>query len=257
MGGIVGADVTNLTDTSLVALKDRDCNMEGNNLKTEEDSDDSSSSSSDLLPGSKRMSSASQNDQDKTSMAIRASSGDQSVVESSSPPPSSADKKNQTLKLPALTRGSQTSTTSCTEADTASSSTTTSIKLPAGCLDQNDDCDEAEKLARKRRCEEIMRLSAKITAEAKAKASIRPLTFQPPTFPFPGSSTASASTASQEAVLGKRKVREEEQINRPSTNTFFPGPRQPTPQEVADFVSFCDKWLPSGKRRRTDSDSDK
>ncbi len=60
-----------------------------------------------------------------------------------------------------------------------------SMKLPTGCLFEQDGCDETELLARARRCQEIMKLSqqAKEAEAARVKAAnIKPLTWAKPTF---------------------------------------------------------------------------
>ena len=71
-----------------------------------------------------------------------------------------------------------------------------SMKLPTGCLFEQDGCDETELLARARRCQEIMKLSqqAKEAEAARVKAAnIKPLTWAKPTFEL-DSTTADAAT---------------------------------------------------------------
>ena len=124
------------------------------------------------------------------------------------------------------------------------------ISLPFITFD--DGCDEAEKLARAKRVEVIMKLSA----EAKAKANIRPLTWARPTFNYPSSTSNSstASGASQAATLGKRKNRQEGFDGVTSDSFCFP--RQPTEEEVQALVDFADTWFPKSKRRNTESGGD-
>ena len=152
------------------------------------DTDDSS----DLLPRPKRMSDSG------------VSSTENQHDEASSTTHSSAEKKTHALKPLAFLEDVEESE----EELESSSSATTYIKIPDEFLPKQDDCDETEKLARKRRCEEIMRLSAKIVAEQKAAASIRPLKWTEPTFsPVSISNMSSAHTDSQEAVSDEPKRR--------------------------------------------------
>jgi hypothetical protein len=127
-------------------------------------------------------------------------------------------------------------------------------------LYDNEDCDEAEKLARAKRIEVILRLSAEAKAkeaERKRVASIRPLTWAEPTFHYPSSSNSSATIAASEvprsATPGKRKERQDE-----STNNYhrFNYPRQPTEEEAQALLDVMDKLFPSSKRKRTDMDGD-
>jgi hypothetical protein len=129
-----------------------------------------------------------------------------------------------------------------------------------------DDCDEAEKLARAKRIEVILRLSAEAKAkeaERKRVASIRPLTWAEPTFHYPSSSSSNSSTTTaasevpRPATPGKkRKERQDETTNYPFTSNRFNYPRQPTEEELQALLDFTDTWFPSSKRKCTDMDGD-
>lgn len=204
---------------------------------------------------------APQKDRTKNLMKVGvSSSNDQSVntssaacstveFKASSTTHSSAEKKSQVMQL-RPPRGDDESSASSSDDESSISSTTSEqespsppperqyVQLPAGYLPKCDDCDEAEKLARKRRCDELIALSAKIVREAKEAANRRPLKWAEPTFnPFSSSST---STSKSPTVL--QQVR--------STSL-----RRPTPQEVQEESIQCD--LPFFKRRRSDSLSNK
>jgi hypothetical protein len=184
------------------------------------------------------------------------SSSDDQSVEAPPTSHSSAEDKTQALKHPALLDdddNDQSSVASTPSEPESSTSTISYIQLPAKWQPKEDDCDEAEKRARKRRCDEIMRLSAKIVAEAKAAANIRHLKWAAPTFdPFPNSNKSSAPIVSQQAVSGKRERRQEDAGGH---YMCFPG-RQPTSEEVQSFADFANKMIPTGKRRRSSSESD-
>eukprot|EP00984_Skeletonema_dohrnii_P035349 scaffold35002_cov150-Skeletonema_dohrnii-CCMP3373.AAC.5 len=166
-----------------------------------------------------------------------------------------------------------------------SSSLYSSMQLPTACLNEHDGCDEAELIARAKRCEEIMKLSQQaIDAEAARvkAANIKPLVWAKPTFEIdsPAADTttnddvsaaaAAAATAAADETqseesreadkLGKRK-------GSPTNTTQHYSPyhleklsyklrRKSTPEEVQAFVEFTDKWIPSAKRRSTGSGND-
>ena len=95
---------------------------------------------------------------------------------------------------------SEQSVSSCAQTSTATSEQDPSmppkrnyVKFPARLLPKQDDCDETERLARKRRCDEIIALSEKIVADAKRKANIRPLTWAKPSFNLESDSTISSN----------------------------------------------------------------
>ena len=128
---------------------------------------------------------------------------------------------------------------------------------------QDDDCDEAEKIARAKRIEVILKLSAEAKAkeaEKKRVANIKPLAWDKPTFDYPSttsdSGTAAAaaaatavSKASQESTSAKRKSRQEEM---PPSNPYFGPGRAPTEEEIQSLVDFTNTWFP--KRRRITDD---
>lgn len=120
---------------------------------------------------------------------------------------------------------------------------------------KDNDCDEAEKIARVKRIEVILKLSAEAKAkeaEKKRVANIKPLTWDKPTFDYPSSTSNSSTTtaaaaadskASQESTSGKRK---------PSSNPYFGPGRAPTEEEIQSLVDFANSWFP--KRRRITDD---
>lgn len=118
----------------------------------------------------------------------------------------------------------------------------------------NDDCDEAEKVARAKRIEVILKLSAEAVAketERKRAANIQPLSWAKPTFEYP-----SSTSNTQEVAASSSKKRKESQDKSSATARFRPiFPRQPTKEEVDAFVKFTNEWLPSRKRSCT-SESD-
>ncbi len=174
---------------------------------TEYDTDDSDSSELFLRPQRMR---APRKGRAKNIMkdGVSSSSSDQSVVTfstarstfevkaSSTAHHSSAEEKPRVMQLPAP-RGDDKSSKSSTTSEQELPSPPPErkyVKLPAGYLRKHDDCDEAEKLARKRRCDELISLSAKIVREAKEAANRRPLKWAEPTFnPFSSSSTSKSS----------------------------------------------------------------
>lgn len=124
-----------------------------------------------------------------------------------------------------------------------------SMKLPAACLNERDGCDEAELIARAKRCEEILRLSkeaALAEAERVRIANIKPLVWAKPTFDISSSTSDTAAAANEttqgEEKLGKRKERQEEPTNDTTTmqhysssyrDRLFTKPRRTsTPEEV-------------------------
>jgi len=138
------------------------------------------------------------------------------------------------------------------------------MQLPTGCLCEHDGCDEAELLARAKRCQEIMRLSQQATeaeAERVRVANIKPLIWAKPTFEFVSTTACAAvidTNAAEEieaASLGKRKERQEEA--KLPQNTIPPDGchprRKPTPEEVQVSVDFTNKRIPSAERRYTES----
>eukprot|EP00984_Skeletonema_dohrnii_P036892 scaffold38373_cov155-Skeletonema_dohrnii-CCMP3373.AAC.1 len=152
-------------------------------ISQSQDNDYDTDDSSDLLPRPQRMSAPKQNQAKNQTEGDISSSDDQSVSFSSSTR-SPVEKKKHDLLLRIL-GDDESSTASEQELVPPPPPTRKYIEIPARFLPQNDDCDEAEKLARKRRCDEIMSLSAKIVAEAKAAANRRHLKWAEPTFnPF-------------------------------------------------------------------------
>ena len=146
---------------------------------------------------------------------------------------------------------------------------------------QDDDCDEAEKLARAKRIEVIMKLSAEAKAkeaERRRVANIRPLSWNKPTFDYPSFSTSTSNSSTTDAAaasdpnpneapqasstLGKRKARQEESSRRSyptfPTSRSYPIPRQATEEEIQALVDFADTWFPPNpsKRRSTEKGGD-
>ena len=157
------------------------------------------------------------------------------------------------------------------------------ISLPFITFKEDDDCDEAEKLARAKRIEVIMKLSAEAKAkeaERRRVANIRPLSWNKPTFDYPSFSTSTSNSSTTDAAaasdpnpneapqasstLGKRKARQEqEESSRRSYPTFptsrsYPIPRQATEEEIQALVDFADTWFPPSpsKRRSTKKGGD-
>eukprot|EP00984_Skeletonema_dohrnii_P008220 scaffold3015_cov76-Skeletonema_dohrnii-CCMP3373.AAC.7 len=155
------------------------------------------------------------------------------------------------------------------------------ISLPFITFKEEDDCDEAEKLARAKRIEVIMKLSAEAKAkeaERRRVANIRPLSWNKPTFDYPSSSTSTPNSSTTgvaagaasdpnpneaphaSSTLGKRKARQEESSRRSyptfPTSRSYPIPRQPTEEEIQALVDFADTWFPSSKRRSTEKGGD-
>ena len=146
------------------------------------------------------------------------------------------------------------------------------MKLPTACLNERDGCDEAELIARAKRCQEILRLSeqaALAEAERIRIANIKPLVWAKPTFDIGSSTTSSDTTATAaeetttqgEEKLGKRKERQEEEEATNNTtmqhyssyhnrDRLFSKPRRmASPEKMQSIVDFTNKWIPSPKRR--------
>ncbi|KAK1733583.1 hypothetical protein QTG54_015756 [Skeletonema marinoi] len=114
---------------------------------------------------------------------------------------------------------------------------------------QQDDFDEAELIARAKRCEEIMKLSQQaIDAEAARvnAANIKPLVWAKPAFEI-DSPAADTATDDVAAVLTRHKQKSQVKPQ---------GKRMSTREEVQAFVEFTDKWMPSAKRRSTSGNDD-
>lgn len=130
-----------------------------------------------------------------------------------------------------------------------------SMKLPTGCLFEQDGCDETELLARARRCQEIMKLSEQ-AKEAEAErvriANIKPLTWAKPTFELDSTTTTDASDATvadetqSEEPRGDSLGKEHHLLPYHPGGRFLTNPRQrPTPEEVQMLLDFTNKWIPS------------
>jgi hypothetical protein len=188
------------------------------------------------------------------------------------PPPASASERKPhssclTSNITIKDVNSSSSTASQSSPSLLSSSMSSSIQLPAGCLCEHDGCDQAELLARAKRCLEIIRLSqqAKEAEAARARsANIKPLLCAKPTFELdsntPDAAEVSDTTALDEtkaASLGKRKEREGDQHPYQLGGLFHsPYPKEkPTPEEIQTFVDFTNKWIPSAKGKCTESEA--
>ncbi|KAK1733284.1 hypothetical protein QTG54_016001 [Skeletonema marinoi] len=165
-----------------------------------------------------------------------------------------------------------------------SSSLYSSMQIPTACLNEHDGCDEAELIARAKRCEEIMKLSQQaIDAEAARvkAANIKPLVWAKPTFEIDSlaadttddDDVAAAAAAdetqaeetqaeeTQEAdKLGKRKgspTKTPQQYSSYHLERLSYKPRRKlTREEVQAFAEFTDKWMPSAKRISAGSGND-
>ncbi len=129
---------------------------------------------------------------------------------------------------------------------------------------KEDDCDEAEKRARAKRIEVIMRLSAEAKAkeaERKRVANIQPLSWDKPTFDYPSNASSTSPVAAATAAapdapkapsptLGKRKSRQED-FSRNAHSTYFASSRISTEDEIQALVDFANEYFPSGKRSRS------
>ena len=72
-----------------------------------------------------------------------------------------------------------------------------SMNIPIACLNEHDGCDEAELLARAKRCEEILKLSQQAKEDEAARikaANIKPLVWANPTFELDSNFTTSDTT---------------------------------------------------------------
>jgi hypothetical protein len=180
-----------------------------------------------MLTGSSTKSDASQA---AVTINTNKSMADETSLSSSSSSPADTTSllnKPQRYLLPASERKKprhSSLTANLTKNDTRDSSLSSlpssiysSMQLPIECLSEHDGCDEAELLARAKRCQEIMRLSqqAKEAEAARARAAnIKPLVWAKPTFEL-DSTTADTASAdvpaaadeTQAASLGKRKER--------------------------------------------------
>jgi len=181
---------------------------------------------------------------DKKFVAISSSYSAAHALCSLRKPPPSENRKTRT-QLRRVSASSQGSIPSITIKDLYSSSPTlssfqssqsplsssiySSMQLPTGCLCEHDGSDQAELLARAKRCLEIMRLSQQVKEAEAARAraaNIKPLVWAKPTFEFELDSSTSHTTAatatdnysataketpaaSRPASLGKRKERQE------------------------------------------------
>ena len=133
-----------------------------------------------------------------------------------------------------------------------------SMQLPAGCLDEHDGCDEAELLARAKRCQEILKLSEeakKAEAERVRIANIKPLSWAKPTFELPTPSEGNVDDLSDETLAdqsGKRK-RRQENTTLPSSScgdrlcSVSKRVQTPEPEEEQLLVESTNKPIPSGK----------
>ena len=148
----------------------------------------------------------------------------------------------------------------------AASKLYSSMKLPIGCLREQDGCDEAELRARAERCQEIMNLyeqEKKAEAERIRIANIKPLVWAKPTFDLDSTTTRADETNAEEETTtqaaddtsGKRKGQQDEttaaiQHYSPyhRERLFYKRRRESTPEEVQAFVEFANKWIPSQKR---------
>lgn len=195
----------------------------------------------DLLPGPRRMSTLSSDSDDKS-------------LDSLSP----AKDKTQALKKPANGIKSSASSTTSEQESSLSSSTPyrrTYVEFPAELLPQrNDDCDETERLARKRRCDEIIALSEKIVAEAKHAASIRPLKWAEPTFnPFSFSNMINAPAESQQAGSARLENDKDDREREHKQNLNTPE-HKPALQLKEDDIDAADHSLPPSEKRRRSSE---
>ena len=150
--------------------------------------------------------------------------------------------------------------------DAQISSLYSSMKLPIGCLREQDGCDEAELRARAERCQEIMNLyeqEKKAEAERIRIANIKPLVWAKPTFDLDSTTTSADETNAEEETTtqaaddtsGKRKGQQDEttaaiQHYSPyhRERLFYKRRRESTPEEVEAFVEFANKWIPSQQR---------
>ena len=152
-----------------------------------------------------------------------------------------------------------------------SSSLYSSMKLPYACLNEHDGCDEAELIARAKRCEEILKLSQQ-AKEAEAErvriANIKPLVWAKPTFELDSDDTDDTTAAAADENKAAEEesqaddslgIKRKEHQEAEATGTiqhyssyhrerfFFKRRRKATQEEVQAFVDFTNKWIPSPK----------
>ena len=160
-----------------------------------------------------------------------------------------------------------------------SSSLYSSMQLPTACLNEHDGCDEAELIARAKRCEEIMKLSQQaIDAEAARvkAANIKPLVWAKPTFEIdsPAADTTTDDDVAAAAAANETQAEETQEADKlgkrkgSPTNTpqhyssyhlerlSYKPRRKLTREEVQAFAEFTDKWMPSAKRISAGSGND-
>lgn len=138
-----------------------------------------------------------------------------------------------------------------------------SMKLPTGCLFEQDGCDKTELLARARRCQEIMKLSEQAMEAEAAKvkaANIKPLAWAKPTF-----EVDSTTTDATDATVADETQSEEPRADRLGGEhhllPYHPGGRfltypsqKPTPEEVQMLLDFTNKWIPSRVKEEKSED---
>jgi len=181
------------------------------------------------------------------------------------PPPASASERKPhssclTSNITIKDVNSSSSTASQSSPSLLSSSMSSSIQLPAGCLCEHDGCDQAELLARAKRCLEIIRLSQQAKEAEAARARCAKPTFELDSN-TPDAAEVSDTTALDEtkaASLGKRKEREGDQHPYQLGGLFHsPYPREkPTPEEIQTLVDFTNKWIPTAKDKFTESEAE-
>ena len=161
---------------------------------------------------------------------------------------------------------SEASASSDTSKHSQSSSCSSPLTLPEGCLrgvhDKPGGCDEAELRAREKRCMEIMRLSQQVKKAERARAkaaNIKPLTWAEPTFEC--GPTAADVNAATNSLLGKRQEHPDQDQDSSSSSTtprnpspshldlmqgqvFYNPRRQPSEEEVERFVKFVKENMP-------------
>ena len=209
------------------------------------------------------------------------SMADKTILSSSSPPASkllqrsrpthtssSESKPHSETSASGPTSWKDLSSSSLTSRNVQISSLYSSMKLPVACLNEHDGCDEAELLARAKRCEEILKLSQQ-AKEAEAErvriANIKPLVWAKPTFELDSAKVDTEDTTVTDETqpedtkgvsLGKRKERQEEEHRLPyhldSMFSVYPKVR-PTEEEVQMLLDFTNQWIPSLKRQFTQS----
>lgn len=145
------------------------------------------------------------------------------------------------------------------------------MKLPTGCLFEQDGCDETELLARAKRCQELMKLSeqAKEAEAARVKAdNIKPRTWARPEPTFELDSTIADATDATDVTVADETQSEESQAEslreEHHLRPYHPGGRflnypreRPTPEEVQMLLDFTNKWISSGgvKKEKSEDES--